>query len=251
MEDELLERLTALRHDEQAASLAVGDERLLDGPAAGDELLGLEIDQVDPRRRMDPAGTRSAARAPPPAPTRAAAAGPTDHRVERRTGGPRPDGTGGRVSGGRAPYGRARGSCGRAPYGRGPLFGGRAPYGRAAGWASVEGGRSGRTSAPGRTGPPPDRPSDSNAVVRPGAGRRDADRRASGPRGTARLAAVRRRTVPTAADRRVPGLADRRDGRRSWVEGDRRPSADGRRAGPANHPAVARSVVRRPARRAP
>ena len=40
---------------------------------------------------MDPAGTRSAALAPPPAPTRGAATDPTDHRVERRMGGPRAD----------------------------------------------------------------------------------------------------------------------------------------------------------------
>ena len=41
VEDELLERHPALRHDEQAPSLPAGDECLLDGAAARDELLTL------------------------------------------------------------------------------------------------------------------------------------------------------------------------------------------------------------------
>ena len=46
VEDELLERLAALGHDEQAASLAAGDERLLDRPAPGHQLLELGVEQV-------------------------------------------------------------------------------------------------------------------------------------------------------------------------------------------------------------
>ena len=65
VQDELLERLAALRDDEQADRLAVGDERLLDRVAAGDELLVL-AEQVarrrtdrssSPRRRGRAAGT--------------------------------------------------------------------------------------------------------------------------------------------------------------------------------------------------
>jgi hypothetical protein len=41
VEDELLERLAALRDNEQANGLAVGDERLLDGMATRDEFLVL------------------------------------------------------------------------------------------------------------------------------------------------------------------------------------------------------------------
>ncbi len=48
MEDEPLERLAALGDDEQAARRTVGDERLLDGPAAGDELFVVR-DQVGGR----------------------------------------------------------------------------------------------------------------------------------------------------------------------------------------------------------
>jgi hypothetical protein len=98
---------------------------------------------------------------------------------------------------------------------------------------------------PGRTDPPPDLPSDSNAVVHLGVDRPDAGRRASVRRGTGRRASVLRNTAPTAADPRTRGSADRRDGRRSWVVGDRRPTADGRRVVPANHPGVVRSIVRR------
>ena len=39
VEDELLERLAALRDDEQAEGRPAGGERLLDRPATGDELL--------------------------------------------------------------------------------------------------------------------------------------------------------------------------------------------------------------------
>ena len=52
VEDELLERIAALRDDEQAPRLAAGDERLLDGAAAGDELLVLaERDPLEGRRQ--------------------------------------------------------------------------------------------------------------------------------------------------------------------------------------------------------
>jgi hypothetical protein len=43
MEHELLERLSALRHDQQPIRLPASDERFLDRPATGDEfLLGTE-----------------------------------------------------------------------------------------------------------------------------------------------------------------------------------------------------------------
>jgi hypothetical protein len=50
MEDEPLERLASLRHDEQAARLAAGRERLLDRSTAGDQLLVL-ADEVGWRQR--------------------------------------------------------------------------------------------------------------------------------------------------------------------------------------------------------
>ncbi len=46
MQDQLLERLAALGHDEQSTCLPAGDERLLDGSSAGDQLVGLGIQQI-------------------------------------------------------------------------------------------------------------------------------------------------------------------------------------------------------------
>lgn len=56
VEDETLQRLAALRHDEQAAGRAAGDERLLDRTTACDELLAL-ADQVG-WRDAGPVGIR-------------------------------------------------------------------------------------------------------------------------------------------------------------------------------------------------
>jgi hypothetical protein len=50
VKDQSLERLASLRHDEQAARLASGGERLLDRPPAGDQLLVL-ADEVGWRQR--------------------------------------------------------------------------------------------------------------------------------------------------------------------------------------------------------
>ena len=53
VQHELLERVPALRDDEQAAGLAARDERLLDRSAAGDELLALgEAEQRVVERRI-------------------------------------------------------------------------------------------------------------------------------------------------------------------------------------------------------
>jgi hypothetical protein len=48
VEDELLERLAALRNDEQPTRFSASQERLLDRPATGDELI-FRADQVGGR----------------------------------------------------------------------------------------------------------------------------------------------------------------------------------------------------------
>jgi hypothetical protein len=69
VEDELLEGLPALRDDEEAHGVATGDEGLLDGTAAGDELLAL-LEEL-----------------------RGGLGRPRDGRVRRRPGGDGPWGT--------------------------------------------------------------------------------------------------------------------------------------------------------------
>ena len=68
MQNEAFERLAALRNDEQAPGRSVGDERLLNRAAAGDELLvgAEEVRRSDGRRRGSEPGRRFA-----PGPVRA------------------------------------------------------------------------------------------------------------------------------------------------------------------------------------
>ena len=242
MEDELLERLTALRHDEQAAGLAAGDERLLDGPAAGDELLGLEIDQAI-RRRWTPAGTRPAA-----------GRGPRRRPGARR----RPDGPSGRT-----PYGRPRAdepavACRAAglrtvaPVGR--ADGHRIGRGRVrrAGAIRASPGWPGRGGRPGRTSGRVERTLRRTHRLERGGplgrGPRDSDRRAS-VRRVARPAGPRSSGTAPRPRTPGPGAGRRRGGRRAGSPGDRRPL--GRSPGRARQSPGGRPLDRPPGGRDP
>ena len=101
MQDELLERLTALRDDQQADGLATGYERLLDRMAAGDQLLILaqQIARRRTRRHARPRRSGCAAGTESPTIDVAAGAGPivgTWARTRRPRGGAIGDGRGSR-----------------------------------------------------------------------------------------------------------------------------------------------------------
>ena len=92
VEDELLECLAALRDDQQAAGRAAGRERLLDRPAAGDELLVRPRAARPPRRDRAPARRAAAVErtlAQEPAPTSEPTLTPDGRSARRRTTTPR------------------------------------------------------------------------------------------------------------------------------------------------------------------
>ena len=99
VEDQLLEGLATLWHDEQATRLAAGDERLLDRTPPGDQLVGRGVEQVDSWTEGHERARRGCGRTP----------------------GGRPD----QAPGGAPP--------GRGPGGRGPP--GRGPAGRSVSWS--------------------------------------------------------------------------------------------------------------------
>ena len=150
VEDELLERLPALRDDEQADRGSPGDERLLDRAAAGDQLLVLGEEAGGRRRRA-----AIAVRASP-----GCRAGPTHggaDRIRVRVAGRRTAGVdpanGGRGPGERRPRGRRPGGpIGRGRPGRSKAVGprrtavGRTAVGRPVGRTAARGAIARRSS---------------------------------------------------------------------------------------------------------
>ena len=211
MEDQSLERLASLRHDEQAAGLAPRGERLLHGSPSGDQLLVLadEVRRRQRRGRLErPVGTRPWRHGPDRAGGRRGRTA-RDARVHA-VGRSRPDD--------RGPADAPR------SYGRSPI--GSVAAGRRRGTAGRRHGTDDRGTGRRRRGPAVD-------------GRGDPD---PGPvAGAAMLGGRRSAGGPDAvADRRRRGVAGpswrgRRAGRRgaaapSWPRADRRRRAYPRRA---------------------
>ena len=238
VQDELLEGLPSLRHDQQSTCLAPRDECLLDRTPTGDQLVRRGIEQIERRRQRRriraPLGTgpdpgRRSTHRPRVGPNgRTGGRGrcrtrlEADHQldVDRAAGRRGADPTGA------APNGA--GADGRGANGRGPASGpgGHAPYGREAPGRARSGGGD-RVPAvavvrdPARPVPVRDGRS------RPRAGR-GAGRRAAGPRGDGRgpgSPAPTRSTSPPGRDSPPRTAAGRARSARPRTRPGRRPDA--------------------------